>query len=115
MGKRNDLPTKEKMERIGFQDGFSLIKSREDEYLKEYTNRRINSNEIKIRILSYLLGYKRGSYVARNGVSNIKTIKGEIAANGKVLSLSNEQINIIDEKINNSFKTNKSKSRKKRR
>ena len=115
MGKRNDLPTKEKMERIGFQDGFSLIKSREDEYLREYTNRRINPNEIKIRILSYLLGYKKGRYVAKVGVSNIKTIKGEIAVNGKILTLSSEQINIIDEKITSSLKINKPKAKRKRR
>lgn len=103
MGKKNkhkrDLPTVEKMGEMGFQDGYSGIKSKEDEILKSYSKRRINADQIKIRVLAYCLGYKKGQLVLENGVNNFKIINGEIAINGKPIMLDENKINMIEQKI----------------
>lgn len=113
MGKKKnkkDLPTIEKMGQMGFQDGYAGRKSKEVEYIGLYTNRGINKEQIRLRVISYCLGYKKGKLVFNKGLDNCKIVKGEVALNGHPIRLSEQKTNYIVEQINEA----KPKSKKKR-
>ena len=115
MGKRNKsktLPTIEKMAQIGFQDGYAGTKSKENELLNTYIKRKINPELTKNLILSYCLGYKKGAYILNKGISNIKTINGEIAIDGKPINVGKQKAMLIEKTIKESYKP---KTQKKRR
>lgn len=114
MGKKKGksyLPTIEKMNEKGFQDGYYGVKSKEIEYLNTFVKRNINKDLVKQMILSYCLGYKKGQVILFNGVDNCKIKNGEVALNNSTIKLDEQKINIIEENVDNA----KVKAKKKRR
>ncbi|MBE6152966.1 MAG: hypothetical protein E7166_01890 [Firmicutes bacterium] len=106
------LPTIAKMNEMGFQDGFTARKSREDEYLNRFSKKGINSEQIKSRVVSYCLGYKKGKLIMIYGAKNTKDVNGEISVNGKIVKLSDYKLSDIEEKIKESVELNLKKKRR---
>lgn len=103
MGKKKkfEFPSVEKIERIGFQDGYAGRKSQENVLIGKFCKRGINKEQIKSRILAYALGYKKGKLLKDNSIDVFKIKNGQVAINGKVIELDNNKDIIVEEKIKN--------------
>lgn len=109
---KSQLPTAEKLNEIGFKDGYAGLKSKENELIARFCKRGIKKEQIRLNILSYCLGYKRGQLISENGLNNCKLIKGEVAVNGKIVKLDENKTYRIDEKILELTTAKKKKGRK---
>ena len=113
MGKKKkfEFPSVEKIEQIGFQDGYAGRKSQENSLIGKFCNRGINPEQIKSRILAYALGYKKGNLLRENSLENFKIKNGKVAINGEVIELDNNKDIIVEEKIKNHPVKTKKKGR----
>ena len=115
MGKKKnnkEFPTVEKLSKMGFQDGYAGIKSKEDALIVNFCKRKITQDQITPRILAYSLGYEKGKLVLEHGLVNCTIIKGEVAINNKVVKLDEVKEYEINEKIKSLVRSNKKKGRK---
>lgn len=98
--------TKQNMREYGFTDGYSGKKSQENEWIRKFIKRKLNTIIIKEYIESYRTGYKVGR-CALNGLENAKIKNGEVYYNNKMI---NEKIsnNDIQQKVK-SLMPNKNK------
>jgi len=115
MGKKKnkrDLPTVQKMNEMGFQDGYSAKKSKENDLLTRFCKKGVNKEQIKIRISAYCLGYKKGQLIMKYGVNSAKDVNGQIAVNGQIVKLDDKKNNTIEDKIKESVKFRKMKKRR---
>ena len=103
MRKKNkfEFPSVEKIERMGFQDGYAGRKSQENSLIGRFCSRDINKDQIKVRILAYALGYKRGKLLKDSSLIDCKIKDGKVAINGKTIELDNNKDIIVEEKIKN--------------
>jgi len=102
MGKKQNkkqFPTVEKMGELGFQDGYTGKKSRENEFISMLSKKNKNQELVKARILAYSLGYKKGQLFSTNELNSFTIINGEIALNGKLICLNEKAISSVNEKI----------------
>ena len=112
--RKRDLITVERFADMGFTDGYSGVKSREDYFMKEYANRNINSDEISKRILAYTLGYKKGKIISTVGIEKIKIKDNKVTYNNEIIDNSTYKVDEINNRIEE-LKLNNKKSKARRR
>ncbi len=114
MGKkknRKEFPSIDKLNALGFRDGYNGNNNKEDELITSFCKRGISTEQITPRILAYSLGYKKGNLIYLNGLDNCKLIDGEVVINNKAVKLDNVKENEINEKIKSLVRPKKKKGR----
>ena len=98
--RKGELPSVESMNQMGFTDGYTGSKSRSNALIEMYSKKRINSNEIKNKIMAYSLGYEKGRLISKNGLDNTKAIgRNNISVNNEIVELNDYTIEKINNKI----------------